>query len=117
VQAPKIETAIPQRRYQLGPYQAVVLGEIESGDGVRYQHILALVRDGESTPSLYVIAEKNPRARRSAGACRLRVVSEALTEDLDSSDRWTDLDAFVEEGLRLAAQVLGLGELSAERLM
>ena len=47
MEAPKIQTAIPQRRYQLGEYSGVVLGEIESSDGVKYRYILALVREGE----------------------------------------------------------------------
>ncbi len=45
--APKIQTAIPQRRYQFGEYTGVVLGDIESGDDVKYRYILALVREGE----------------------------------------------------------------------
>ena len=48
MEAPKIQTAIPQRRYQFGEYTGVVLGEIESSDAVKYQYILALVREGES---------------------------------------------------------------------
>lgn len=116
MQAPKIQTAIPQRRYQLGPYQAVLLGDIESGDGVRYRYILALVREGEAKPSLYVTAERNPRARSHEGSHRLRIISEALTDDLGSSDAWAELEAFAEEALRLAAQVLGLGEQTAQRL-
>jgi hypothetical protein len=116
MQAPHIKTAIPQRRYRLGDYQAVVLGEIESDDPVRYRYILALVREDESKPSLYVTAEKNPRARAHAGSHRLRVISTALTEELGSGDQWADLDTFATEGLRLAAQLLGLGEQPAERV-
>jgi hypothetical protein len=116
MQAPKIQTAIPQRRYQLGPYQAVVLGDIESGDGVRYRYILALVREGEAKPSLYVTAEKNPRARVHEGSHRMRIILDTLTDELGSSDQWAELDAFANEALRLAAQVLGLGEQTPQRI-
>ncbi|MFP5348611.1 MAG: hypothetical protein ACLGHO_02060 [Gammaproteobacteria bacterium] len=106
--APKIQTAIPQRRYQLGEYQAVLLGEIESGDGRRYQYILALVRNGESAPRCFVTAERAPRARRAEGSHVLRLVTEAFVEELGASDAWGELDAFVAEALMLAARTLGI---------
>ena len=64
MERPKIQVAIPQRRYQLGSYQAVVLGEIESGDERRYQYILALVKQDETQPGFYVTAEKNRACAR-----------------------------------------------------
>jgi len=118
MERPKIQTAIPQRRYQVGDYQAVVLGEIESGDAHRYQYILALVRTGESQPGLYVIAEKNPRKlAQEQGAFRLRVVTEGMDEDLGSADRWGEIETFAQEALTLAAQTLGLGDKPPQRLM
>jgi hypothetical protein len=114
--APKITTAIPQRRYRLGNYTAVVLGEIESPDAVRYRYILALVLEGESKPSFYVTAEKNPRSRAAEGSHRLRVISQALTEELDSSDRYADIEGFSAEALKIAADMLGLSG-APERLM
>ena len=106
--APKIQTAIPQRRYQLGEYQAVLLGEVESGDGRRYQYILALVRGGESAPRCFVTAERAPRERRAEGSHVLRLVTEAFVEELGASDAWRDLDAFADEALTLAARTLGI---------
>jgi hypothetical protein len=108
VDAPKIQTALPQRRYQFGEYTGVVLGEIESGDGVKYQYILALVREGEGQPSFYVTAEKNPRRRAQEGSHRLRVITQGLDEEVGCSDAWTDLDAFCTEAFNVAAKVLGL---------
>ena len=49
---PKIDTAIPQRRYQLGAYTVVVLGEIESSDGKDYRYVAAVVREGDPEPGL-----------------------------------------------------------------
>lgn len=106
--APKIQTAIPQRRYRFGEYQGVVLGDIESGDGVKYRYILALVREGESRPSFYVTAEKNPRSRAQEGSHRLRVITQGLDEEVGCSDAWADLDAFCAEAFAVAAKVLSL---------
>ena len=89
---PTIKTAIPKRRYQLGDHSASLLGEIESGDARHYRYILA-VRTGEREPVLYVCAAL---AERADGAYRLRVVSELMTEVVDTNDRWGELDAFAE---------------------
>lgn len=113
---PKIETAIPKQRYQFGPYQAVLLGEIESPDPVRYQFILALVRAGESKPSLFVTAEKNPRAQAAEGSHRLRVVNEQLNEDFGSSDAFRDAEGFAAAALAAAGRVLGLAGIEPVRL-
>jgi hypothetical protein len=116
MQAPKIQTAIPQRRYQFANYSGVVLGEIESPDAVKYQYILALVREGESRPGFYVTAEKNPRNRAHEGRYRLRVIAPGLDEELESSDRWADLDTFCEQALRIAGKVLGIADEQPVRL-
>ncbi len=108
--APKIQTAIPQRRYQFGEYTGVVLGDIESGDEVKYQYILALVREGEGRPSFYVTAEKNPRRRLHEGSHRLRVITPGLDEEIGCSDAWAELDAFCAEAFTVAAKVLGLSD-------
>lgn len=117
MQAPRITTAIPKQRYQLGDYQAVVLGEIESPDPARYHYILALVPAGESKPGFYVTCEKNPRSRAAEGSHRLRVISAAFSEEMGSSDEWADVDAFAAQALALATRVLGLGDLTPERVM
>ncbi|MBI3570080.1 MAG: hypothetical protein HY082_03110 [Gammaproteobacteria bacterium] len=108
MEAPKIQTAIPQRRYRFGEYSGVVLGDIESSDAVKYRYILALVREGENQPAFYVTAEKNPRRRAQEGSHRLRVITHGLDEEIGCSDAWTDLDAFCTEAFNVAAKVLGL---------
>ena len=108
--APRILTAIPQRRYQFGEYSGVILGEIESTDTVKYRYILALVRKGESRPGFYVTLEKNPRRRAHEGSHRLRVITQGMDEEIESSDRWENLDDFCEEAFEVAAKVLGLAD-------
>lgn len=115
--APRIQTAIPRRRYRLGGYQAVLLDEIESPDNVKYRYILALVRDGETRPSLYVTCEKNPRSRAREGAYRLRLVTDVFNEEIGSNDAWADPETFAADGLALAARTLGLGDEKPVPLM
>lgn len=114
---PAIRTAIPKHRYQVGGYAATLLGEIESSDLRVYRYILAFVPLGGKEPDLYVWAERAPAAESAAGAYRLRVVSETLSEVVDSGDRWGDLDAFAAQALRLGAQALGLQRENVVRLM
>lgn len=106
---PVIQTAIPKRRYQVGPYQAVLLGEIESPDPVRYRFILALVRQGETKPGVFVTAEKNPRLQAAAGSHRMRFISDQLEEECGSSDVYAQPDTFAAAALAEAANRLGLG--------
>lgn len=113
MEAPKIQTAIPRRRYQIGAYQAVLLTEVESNDGRRYEYILAFVRDGERQPACFVTAERMPSARRAAGSHVLRLVTAAFTEELGQGDEWGDIDRFATEGLRLAAGTLALSDTEA----
>jgi len=115
--APKITTAIPLRRYRLAGYSAVVLGDIESPDAGKYRYILAVVPDGETRPSAYVACTRAPRARSSNGSHVLRIVSDTLSEELGQSDAWDDVDAFANEGLKVVARVLGLGEVEPQREM
>lgn len=115
--APTIATAIPQRRYQLGEYMAVVLGEIESPDTAKYRFILAVVKQGEAQPKVFVISEKNPRRQTADGSHRLCMESPALSEDFGYSDAWKDIEAFNVKGLTLVAILLGLKDEQAIRLM
>ena len=116
MQAPNIQTAIPKQRYQLGPYQAVLLGEIESPDPVRYRFILALVREGETQPSVFITCEKNSRTQAQQGSHRMCIISEPVNEVVGSSDDYKDADAFAAEALGAANRVLGLVGISAVRI-
>jgi hypothetical protein len=116
-QRPSIKTAIPKHRYQIADYGASLLGEIESGDERSYRWILAFVPMGQREPELYVCAEHAPPAERAEGAYRLRVVSEVMSEVVDSGDQWGDLETFAEQGLKIGSQALGLQRDQVVRLM
>lgn len=114
---PKIQRAIPQRRYQFGDYGVTVLGEIESGDGRDYHYVVAFVREGESRPRLYVVAERLPPGQREKGSHALRVVNSAMDEVMDVDSRWARLGEFVDQALQMGAQILSLEQEIPYQLM
>jgi hypothetical protein len=114
---PVIKTALPKHRYQIGDYSATLLGDIESGDAQRYRYILALVPMGEHEPTLYVTSQPAPPERRAQGDYDLRVISESLTDVLDTGDRWADSELFAEQALDLAQQMLGLRNQQVVKLL
>ena len=111
---PKIHRAIPKRRYQLGDYGVTVLGEIDSD--ADYLYIVAFVREGTTQPTLFVCSEPCPPDERDRGSHRLRVINSAMSEVVDTDDRWRDLDAFVDQALELGSQALSLTGETAFRL-
>ncbi len=48
---PHIQTAIPQRRYQLGSFLVNILSDIKTDDPVEYRYIMALIDEGEQEPA------------------------------------------------------------------
>jgi len=111
---PKIGTAIPKRRYQLGEFTAVVLGDVESRDGEDYRYVMALVPEGQHEPIFYVSSVRNRSDKE--GSHRLRAASAQLTRDMGASDGWSNLDNFCDDALQVARQALGLMDEQPIRL-
>ena len=111
---PGFKTAIPKRRYKLGEFNIVVLGEVESSDGIDYRYILAVVQGQDPEPGLYITAEK---AAVPAGEYSMRVVMKDGAEVIGSSAEWGSLDQFTDEALGIASKVLNLGDETPYRLM
>ena len=105
---PKINTAIPQRRYKYGDYAVTLLGDIESGDQHDYQFIAAFVKEGDSRPQLFIVSERLPPGRRDGGSHALRVINNTLDEVMDVDGRWQRQADFVDQMLQLGGQLLGL---------
>jgi len=114
---PKIKTAVPKRRYQLGIFSIVVLGDIQSEDGRRYHHVLAAVREGDAEPGLYLTAEPSPPELAARGAVCMRIIMADGEDVLGADDEWIDVDAFAEEGLTLVKTLLQLSDEEAFRLL
>lgn len=113
---PLIKTAIPKRRYQFGEFDLVVLGEIESDDGISYHFLLGIIPAGASAPELFISAE--PVGQQPGEPYQMRIIAEQVNQILDQrSDRWRDLDAFVTDALALASQLLNLADEEPRRLL
>jgi len=105
---PGIATAIPRRRYRLGEFTLVVLGEIESKDGIDYQYIMAVIRGEDPEPGIYITAERGSgETPRELG---MRLIMQDGNAIVGSSARWSDLDAFVGEATGMVVRVLNLGD-------
>jgi hypothetical protein len=114
---PKIQRAIPQRRYQFGDFGVTVLGEIESGDGRDYEFVVAFVKEGEHQPRLFIVSERLPPVQRTEGSHAVRLINNAMDEVMDIDDRWRRLGDFVDQALQMGAQVLGLEQEVPYQLM
>ncbi len=106
---PGFDTAVPVRRYQVGEYQAVILGDIESTDGREYRYIMAMIVDGSHEPKLYLALERN-RDRNEEGRWLMRVMGHRLDESLGASDQWENIDQFTASAMNVAMKVLGLSD-------
>jgi hypothetical protein len=113
---PTIRTAIPRRRYQFGEFGCVLLGEIESPDPVTYHYLLALLREGDAKPFLYVSCERLSRAESAQGRYRMRVYSGEMTQEIARSDDWQDAEAFLNDAFTLLKERLQLSDEMPVRL-
>jgi hypothetical protein len=114
---PKIQTAIPQHRYQYGDFSVTILGDIDSGDARDYQFIAAFVREGETEPKLFIAAERLPPGQRDAGSHALRLINTAMDEVMETGNRWGRLEEFTGQALEMGAQLLGLEQETPYQLM
>jgi hypothetical protein len=106
---PGIRTAIPKRRYRYGDFTVVVLGDIESSDGIDYQYIMAVVKGVDTEPGLYVTAEKSGGTGQKSDYT-MRILMRDGAEVIATSPAWGELKAFVQEGLEIVGDVLDLSD-------
>jgi hypothetical protein len=110
VTTPQFGTAVPQQRYQIGPFSAVLLGEVESKDERRYRFVLAVIRPGSNEPSLFVTAEPaDPSIER--GPHTLCVYDESGNRtEVDTARDWAKAGPFAQRALELAAAHFDLSD-------
>ena len=106
---PGIMTAIPRRRYRYGEFTVIVLGDIESSDGIDYRYIMAVVKGADTEPGLYLTAENAGGIGRQSDYA-MRILMRDGAEVLATSPAWGDLEAFVREGLDIVGEVLDLSD-------
>ena len=109
VNKPGITTAIPRRRYRYGEFTVVVLGDIESSDGIDYRYIMAVVKGADTEPGLYLTAEKAGGMGRQSDYT-MRLLMRDGAEVIATSPAWGELEAFVREGLEIVGEVLDLSD-------
>jgi hypothetical protein len=112
---PGIGTAIPRRRYKLGEFTLIVLGDIESKDGLDYQYIMAVIRGEDPEPGIYITAERGREVGQPEFS--MRFIMRDGSEVIGSSSQWSDLDAFVDEATGIVTRVLSLSDETPYRLM
>jgi hypothetical protein len=112
---PGISTAIPKRRYRLGEFTLVVLGEVDSSDGVDYVFIMAVVRGQDPEPGLYVTAERP--AGSTGRQLDMRIIMRDGSEVIGQSEAWSQLDAFVEVATSMVSRVLNLSDETPWQLL
>jgi hypothetical protein len=111
---PGIATAIPKRRYKLGEFTLIVLGDIESKDGIDYQYIMAVIRGEDPEPGVYITAERGNEA--GSREFSMRFIMRDGSEVIGSSSQWNDLDSFVGEATGIVTRVLSLSDETPYRL-
>lgn len=115
--APQIVTAVPERRYHIGTFSAVILGEVESADGLEYRYVLALVPEGESEPVLYITCRDVSDQEPAGASTIVEVLAESGERAFGPDDRWRDLDAFAGDALAMVQRVMGLTDEEPARLV
>lgn len=109
---PDIKRALPQRRYKFGEFTLVLLSDIETGDALDYRYILAVVREGDAEPGIYLTCEAG-----RAGVTRLRLIMRDGNEVVAEDAGFADIDLFSSTAIEMLRQILNLGDEEAYRLL
>jgi len=112
---PGIRTAIPRRRYRLGEFTLIVLGDIESSDAIDYQYIMAVTQGQDPEPGMYITAERP--AGSTGRELSMRLVMRDGTEVIGSSEQWVSLDMFTGEAIGIVTRILSLSDETPYQLL
>lgn len=119
--APKLlQSATPTRLFRLGPYWAVLVGDISRNTNVEYLYTLVLLaRSGARAAAepdlrggarLIVTSEVNSLGPGLGGSHFFCAWSTDGHHNMGSSDEWADIDRFTERALAEAARRLNVEE-------
>jgi hypothetical protein len=111
VALPKIQTAIPLRRYKYGEYTATLLGDISSSDDLNYCFMMALVKDGGTDPEVYITHEETVAG--STDRYRTRVLTADAEHIIDQQAQALNQTAFCDFALNGIQQMFGLSDEQA----
>jgi hypothetical protein len=131
---PVLSKAIVRKTYRLGGYSAALLTGAESSGPIRYLFVLAVVKDGETTPCYFVTSEINTlqgemlaMAAKNDPDLRERLAKghgsppflgvfeqDGSHSTLDSSDDWKDINKFAAKAVELASKKVGFSGAPVE---
>ena len=103
---PKIQSAIPKRRYQFGEFIVTLLGEISSNEDHTYLYIAAVLREGNTTPEVYITCE--PNKTNDTANYRIRVLSEHEEHIISEDSQWKNEQRFCDFALQGIKQMFEL---------
>jgi hypothetical protein len=108
---PAITAARWVHRFKLGPYQAVVGTECQSQGTISYTHVLYLFEGADRRPLLAVAAEHADDTGEDGSRC-LALFYQGTHYNFGFSHEWADLEQFTAEAIAIAAERLGVTDLT-----
>ena len=105
--SPAIINAREVERFPIGPYEGILLTDIEARGAVQYQFVLAVLKEGE--PCLYISSEVNRMAAELGGGSHfLCAFEESKHLNFGCSNEWADLETFKRKAVEMAKERLGV---------
>jgi hypothetical protein len=89
------------------PFSFLLFSEIECVGAIEYLYVVAIYRDGESQPCLFVTSEKNTLVF-GGDSHFLCLFTDSGHHNMGASDDWADLERFITQALLVATNHLGL---------
>jgi len=105
---PLIKRATMLRKYRLGPNVTGLYGNIESAGSMQYSFILAVQRDTERQPFVFVTSEVSVLAHAMGPSHVLGIFEGDRHVNMGFSDEWADLEHFTMRALEIAAGYVGV---------
>ena len=102
---PKIQSAIPKRRYQFGELIVTLLSDISSAEA-SYLYIAAVLREGNTAPEVYITCE--PDQASGASGYRIRVLSADQEHLISQHSQWKNEQRFCDFALQGVKQMFDL---------
>ena len=112
--APAFDTAVPKRRYKLGEFQAVVLGDVESKGDTEYVWVFALVREGDSEPLMYITLE---RIKGAVDPLQMHIRLQEQSKTYPAGEEMRNIENFTEMSIDAVVRLFELEDEEPFRLM
>lgn len=103
---PKIQSAIPKRRYQYGEFIVTILSDITSPDPYDYLYIAAVLRDGCTQPEVYITCESIQKIGQQSYS--IKVLSQDSEHTISQNSQWKNEQLFFDYVLQGVGQMFHL---------